>query len=80
MKRISVASPMAENSDAPFIRLTAIESRSVGVRVKSRFGDFHLEIPVGHDPGRALGEARKTIYQFFQSEMTEAADSPLKFE
>jgi hypothetical protein len=54
---------------------------AVLVRVKTQFGDFHLEIPVDQkEPTLALREARKTLYQFVTKELTAAADFPLKFE
>jgi hypothetical protein len=76
---------MVENSDATSIVVTKIEPKRDGlavlVRVKTKFGDFHLEIPVGvNDPTQALHEARKTLYRFFHEDLTRAADPPLQFE
>ena len=73
------------SSDAPIIRATAIESRAKGVavrvRIESRFGDFHLEVPVElTDPNAALKEARRLLYVFFKDEMVEAADSDLELK
>jgi hypothetical protein len=58
---------MVENSDATSIVVTKIEPRRDGlavlVRVKTQFGDIHLEIPVDQkDPTLALREdARLTV-------------------
>jgi hypothetical protein len=61
-------------SDAPTIDVLAIEPREGGgavrVRVRSQFGDFHLEIPVGQvsDLNRARDEAKKTLHRFFNGD------------
>ena len=67
------------------IRATAIEPRAKGVavrvRVESRYGDFHLEVPVElTDPTAALKEARRMLFHFFKEEMLEAIDSDLELK
>ena len=67
------------------IRATAIEPRAKGVavrvRVESRYGDFHLEVPVElTDPNAALKEARRMLFHFFKEEMLEAIDSDLELK
>jgi hypothetical protein len=67
------------------VRATAIEPRAKGVavrvRVESRYGDFHLEVPVElTDPTAALKEARRMLFHFFKGEMLEAIDSDLELK